>query len=56
MVWGCVAASGVGHLDFFKGIMNKHVYASILQEHLRASAGKLRILNMKIAQNILHIW
>jgi hypothetical protein len=44
MVRGCVAVSGVGNLHFIEGIINKHVYANILREHLKASAGKLRIL------------
>jgi hypothetical protein len=44
MVWGCVAASGVGNLDFIKGNMNKHFYINILREPLTASAGKLGIL------------
>lgn len=41
MLRGCVAASGVGNLHFIEGIMNKHIYANILQEHMKASAGKL---------------
>jgi len=40
-MWGCVAVSGVGNLHFIEGIMNRHVYANILQEHPKASAGKL---------------
>jgi hypothetical protein len=31
MLWGCVAASGVGNLPFIKGIMNKHVYVKFFE-------------------------
>jgi hypothetical protein len=43
IVRGCLA-SGVGNLHSIEGIMNKHVYVYILQEHLKASAGNLGIL------------
>jgi hypothetical protein len=45
MVWGCVVVSGVGNPHFIEGVTNKHVYANILRENLKASAGKLGILS-----------
>ncbi|GFW54917.1 transposable element Tcb2 transposase [Trichonephila clavipes] len=41
MVWGCMAASGVGKLVFIDGIMHKMVYLTILQNNLKESADKL---------------
>lgn len=43
MVWGCMAASGVGNLHFIDGIMNKHVYLAILKKNLKESVQKLGI-------------
>lgn len=43
MVWGCMAASGVGNLHFIDGIMNKHVYLNILKTNLKESVKKLGI-------------
>ena len=34
MVWGCMSALSVGKLMFIDGTMDKHVYLSILKEHL----------------------
>ena len=41
MVCGCLSALGVGKVMFIDGIMDKHVYLSILKEHLHASAKKM---------------
>ncbi|GFU68728.1 transposable element Tc1 transposase [Trichonephila clavipes] len=41
MVWGCMAASGVGKLVFIDGIMHKMAYLNILQNNLKGSAYKL---------------
>ncbi|GFX23628.1 transposable element Tc1 transposase [Trichonephila clavipes] len=41
MVWGCMAASGVGKLVFLDGIMYKMAYLNILQNNLKESADKL---------------
>lgn len=41
MVWGCMAASGVGELVFIDEIMDKKVYLNILKENLKKSAEKL---------------
>ncbi|GFX87299.1 transposable element Tcb2 transposase [Trichonephila clavipes] len=41
MVWGCMAASGVGKLVFIDGIMHKMAYLNILQNNLKESADKL---------------
>jgi hypothetical protein len=38
LVWGCVAASGVGKFDSIAGNMNKRVHVNILREHPKASA------------------
>lgn len=43
MVWGCMAASGVGNLHFIDGVMNKHVYLTILRQNLKDSVRKLGI-------------
>lgn len=41
MVWGCMAASGVGELVFIDGIMDKTGYMNILRNNLKKSAEKL---------------
>lgn len=41
MVWGCMAASGVGNMVIIDGIMDHKVYLNILKENLQASAEKL---------------
>ncbi|GFW68815.1 transposable element Tc1 transposase [Trichonephila clavipes] len=41
MVWGCMAASGVGKLVFIDRIMHKMAYLNILQNNLKESADKL---------------
>lgn len=33
MVWGCIAASGVGKLVIIEGIMNKYMYLHILKKN-----------------------
>lgn len=41
MVWGCMAASGVGKLVFIDSTMNKTGYLNILKDNLLASVDKL---------------
>lgn len=41
MVWGAVAASGVGNLVFVEGIMDRFQYKSILEHNLKPSVEKL---------------
>lgn len=41
LVWGCMAASGVGDLVLIDGIMDQYVYRDILQNHLQASVTRL---------------
>lgn len=41
MVWGCMAASGVGNLVFIENTMNKTDYLNILRENLSSSIAKL---------------
>lgn len=41
MVWGCMAASGVGNLVFIKSTMNHMDYLHILKTNLHQSARKL---------------
>ncbi|GFY16002.1 transposable element Tc1 transposase [Trichonephila clavipes] len=41
MVWGCMAASGVGKPVFIDGIMHKMAYLNILQNNLKESADNL---------------
>lgn len=41
MVWGCMAASGVGNLVFIDGRMDQYAYKSILKQNLLVSARKL---------------
>lgn len=43
MVWGCMAASGVGELVFIEDIMDKHKYLNVLKDNLKKSADKLGI-------------
>lgn len=43
MVWGCMAASGVGKLQFIDGIMDRWVYLNILKNNLKESAAALSI-------------
>ena len=38
MVWGCMAASGVGKLAFIDQRMDQYLYKSILQDNLSSSA------------------
>lgn len=46
MVWGCMAASGVGELVFIDEIMKKKkLYLKILKENLRKSAENLNLGN-----------
>ncbi|KAH8292862.1 hypothetical protein KR044_001663, partial [Drosophila immigrans] len=41
MVWGAVAASGVGNLVFIEGNMDRFQYKSILDHNLKPSVKKL---------------
>lgn len=41
MIWGCMASSGVGNIQFIESIMNRHDYLDILKTNLRESAIKL---------------
>lgn len=41
MVWGCMAAGGVGNLEFIDTTLDKYVYLGILKRNLRFSATKL---------------
>lgn len=43
MVWGCMAAGGVGNLVFIETTMNKMEYLNILKENLKPSVEKLRL-------------
>jgi transposase len=44
MVWGCIAANGVGGLEFIDKTMTAVSYTNILRKHLRSSAQKLGLL------------
>ncbi|GFT54914.1 transposable element Tcb2 transposase [Trichonephila clavipes] len=41
MVWGCMAATGVGTVVIIDGIMNHYSYLNILKNNLSQSASKL---------------
>jgi transposase len=43
MVWGCMAASGVGNLHIIHGILTGEGYKDILEENLQASRQKLHL-------------
>ena len=43
LVWGCMAASGVGKLVMIDGIMNQYSYLKILKDNLQQSAAKLGV-------------
>lgn len=45
MVWGCMAASGVGELEFIEGNMDKIKYLDILKNNLKKSAESLGLGN-----------
>lgn len=45
MVWACMAASGVGNLEFIDGIMGNRMYLGILRRNLKESALKLGLQN-----------
>ena len=41
MVWGCMAASGVGNLHFIDGIMNAKCYEEIFSTQMLPSVSEL---------------
>ncbi|GFX79110.1 transposable element Tcb1 transposase [Trichonephila clavipes] len=41
MVWGCMAATGVGNLVIIDGIMNQYSYLNIFKNNLSRSSSKL---------------
>ena len=43
MLWGCMAANGVGNLQFIESTMNRFKYLDILKENLKNSADKLEL-------------
>lgn len=43
MVWGAVAASGVGNLVFIDGNMDRHQYKYILEQNLKPSVDQLNL-------------
>lgn len=50
MIWGSMAWSGAGTLEFIDGIMNKEVYVDILQKNLKSSARKVGLSRRFIFQ------
>lgn len=50
LVWGCMAASGVGNLVFIDSIMDKWIYLNILKDNLKQSASQLGLENIFIFQ------
>lgn len=50
LVWGCMAASGVGRLVFIDGIMDKYLYLNILKNNLKESATQLGLNDSFIFQ------
>ena len=45
MIWGCMASSGVGQLEFIESTMDKYAYLNILKANLKRSAEKLGLEN-----------
>jgi len=43
LMWGCMAASGVGNFEFIDGIMDKYVYQGLLERNLKESVQKLHL-------------
>jgi transposase len=43
MVWGCMAAAGVGAVKFIDGIMDRFVYRDILKDSMLPSVKKLKL-------------
>ena len=50
LVWGCMAASGVGKLQIINGIMDQYVYIDILKRNLRPSTDQLGLTGNYIFQ------
>lgn len=50
LLWGCVAASGVGKIHFIDSIMDKWVYLDILRKNLKESVTQLGLENDYIFQ------
>ncbi|KAK2583956.1 hypothetical protein KPH14_001215 [Odynerus spinipes] len=43
LVWGCMAASGIGELVFIEDIMDKMVYLNVLKNNVKKCAEKLEL-------------
>lgn len=43
MVWGAIAANGVGRLVFIDGIMDKQYYKALLEQNLTHCVGSLAL-------------
>ena len=54
MVWGSMAASGLGNLVFIEGIMDHRQYLRILRDNLRISAERLGLGNRWVFQQDNH--
>jgi transposase len=51
MVWGCMAANGVGKLVFIDGKMDRYAYVRILSENLASSVEKLDFMTFIFQQD-----
>ena len=51
MVWGCMAANGVGNLVVIDGTMHKEKYEKILAENVKQSAKKLKMRSFTFQQD-----
>lgn len=51
MVWGCMAANGVGKLQFIDTTMDKFQYLNILNENLKPSVNKLGLQDVYCFQH-----
>jgi hypothetical protein len=41
MIWGCMAANGLGNLHFIDGTVDQYKYLDILKSNLKESVQKL---------------
>ncbi|GJQ77679.1 hypothetical protein Trydic_g12804 [Trypoxylus dichotomus] len=55
MVWGTIGAVGIRHIAFIGGIIDRHLYKSVLEENLYSSVGRKDVykLRSKTKQTIL---
>lgn len=51
MIWGCMAANGVGNIEIIDGIMDRFVYLDILKRNVQLSVDKLGLRDKYVFQH-----